>query len=112
MPVDFRDVVRAVQPVSGPVARGGDGRRNRRGVLHGPGPGASMRFVRSLPASTLEAISQALTDGRLRPPYTAFTVAEWVPQDQRDSLAAELTSLQGHGFTTATLAATLDVLAD
>jgi phosphatidylserine/phosphatidylglycerophosphate/cardiolipin synthase-like enzyme len=71
-----------------------------------------MKLIRSLPASTLESISQALKAGRLKPPYTAFTVAEWVPQPARDLLAAELTSLQTFGFTTATLAITLEALAE
>ena len=71
-----------------------------------------MKLIRSLPASTLESISQALKAGRLKPPYTAFTVAEWVPQNGRDLLAAELTSLQTFGFTTATLAITLEALAE
>ena len=71
-----------------------------------------MKLIRSLPASALEAISQALKDGRLKPPYTAFTVAEWAPQNCRNLLAAELVSLQTSGFTTATLAITLEVLAE
>jgi phosphatidylserine/phosphatidylglycerophosphate/cardiolipin synthase-like enzyme len=71
-----------------------------------------MNLIRSLPASTLESISQALKAGRLKPPYTAFTVAEWVPQNGRDLLAAELMSLQTFGFTTATLAIILETLAE
>jgi phosphatidylserine/phosphatidylglycerophosphate/cardiolipin synthase-like enzyme len=70
-----------------------------------------MKLIRSLPASTLEAISHALNDGRLKPPYTPFTIAEWVPQNCRDSIATELASLQARGFTTATLAVTLAALA-
>jgi phosphatidylserine/phosphatidylglycerophosphate/cardiolipin synthase-like enzyme len=71
-----------------------------------------VRLIRSLPANTLESMSQALKAGRLKPPYTAFTVAEWVPQDARESLAIELVSLETLGFTPATLAVTLDALAD
>lgn len=71
-----------------------------------------MKRIRSLPASTLDAISHALNDGRLKPPYTPFTVAEWVPQNCRDSLAADLVSLQARGFTPATLAITLAALAE
>jgi len=71
-----------------------------------------MKFIRSLPASTLQSISQALRAGRLKPPYTAFTVAEWAPQYGRDSLATELVSLQTCGFTTTTLAITLEALAE
>src|SRR5580658_1596506 len=71
-----------------------------------------MKLIRSLPASTLQSIAQALRAGRLKPPYTAFTVAEWVPQYGRDSLAAELVSLETCGFTTTTLAITLEALAE
>ena len=71
-----------------------------------------MKLIRSLSASTLESISQALKAGRLKPPYTAFTVAEWVPENCRNLLAADLMSLQTCGFTTATLAITLEVLAE
>jgi hypothetical protein len=71
-----------------------------------------MKLVRSLPASTLESISQALKAGRLRPPYSAFTVAEWVPQAVRESLASEFLSLQTCGFTPSTLAVTLEALAE
>jgi phosphatidylserine/phosphatidylglycerophosphate/cardiolipin synthase-like enzyme len=71
-----------------------------------------MKLIHSLPASTLESISQALKAGRLKPPYTAFTVAEWAPQNGRDLLAAELMSLQTCGFTAATLAITLEALAE
>jgi len=71
-----------------------------------------MKLIRSLPASALESISQALKAGRLKPPYTAFTVAEWVPENCRNLLAADLMSLQTCGFTTATLAITLEVLAE
>jgi phosphatidylserine/phosphatidylglycerophosphate/cardiolipin synthase-like enzyme len=70
-----------------------------------------MKLIPSLPTSTLESISQALKAGRLNPPYTAFTLAEWVPQVIRESLASELLSLQTLGFTPATLAITLDALA-
>ncbi len=71
-----------------------------------------MKLIRSLPASTLQSIAHALRGGRLKPPYTAFTVAEWAPQYGRDSLAAELVSLQTCGFTTTTLAITLEALAE
>src|SRR5580658_9720146 len=71
-----------------------------------------MKLIRSLPASTLQSIAQALRAGRLKPPYTAFTVAEWVPQYGRDLLAAELISLQTCGFTTTTLAITVEALAE
>ncbi len=71
-----------------------------------------MKLIRSLPASTLQSIAHALRGGRLKPPYTAFTVAEWAPQYGRDSLAAELISLESCGFTTTTLAITLEVLAE
>ena len=71
-----------------------------------------MKLIRSLPASTLQSISQALKAGRLKPPYTAFTVAEWVPQSSRHLLAAELVSLETCGFTTTTLAITLEALAE
>jgi phosphatidylserine/phosphatidylglycerophosphate/cardiolipin synthase-like enzyme len=70
-----------------------------------------MKLIRSLPASTLESISQALKAGRLKPPYTAFTVAEWVPQPARESLASEFLALQALGFTPSTLAVTLEALA-
>jgi phosphatidylserine/phosphatidylglycerophosphate/cardiolipin synthase-like enzyme len=71
-----------------------------------------MKLLRSLSAGTLESMSQALTAGRLKPPYTAFGVAEWAPQYGRVSLAAELVSLQTCGFTTTTLAITLEALAE
>jgi phosphatidylserine/phosphatidylglycerophosphate/cardiolipin synthase-like enzyme len=71
-----------------------------------------MKLIRSLPASTLESISQALKAGRLKPPYIAFTVAEWAPQGTRESLASEFASLQALGFTPTTLAVTLEALAE
>ena len=71
-----------------------------------------MKLIRSLSASTIESISHALKSGRLKPPYTTFTVAEWAPQAIRESLAAELRSLQTLGFTTGTLAMTLEALAE
>ena len=71
-----------------------------------------MKLFRSLSASTLESMSQALKAGRLKPPYTAFTVAEWAPQAVRELLASELLSLQTSGFTPATLAITLEALAE
>jgi phosphatidylserine/phosphatidylglycerophosphate/cardiolipin synthase-like enzyme len=70
-----------------------------------------MKLIRSLPANILESMSQALKAGRLKPPYTAFTVAEWVPQAIRGSLASELLSLHTLGFNPATLAITLEALA-
>ena len=48
-----------------------------------------MKLIRSLPVGALESLAQALKAGRLRPPYTAFTVAEWAPQAIRESLASE-----------------------
>ena len=71
-----------------------------------------MKLIRSLPVGALESLAQALKAGRLRPPYTAFTVAEWAPQAIRESLASELLSLEALGFTTATLAITLEALAE
>jgi hypothetical protein len=71
-----------------------------------------MKLIRSLNASTMQSSAHALRDGRLKPPYTAFTVAEWAPQNGRDSLAAELVSLQTCGFTTTTLAIALEALAE
>jgi hypothetical protein len=71
-----------------------------------------MKVIRSLPASTMQSIAHALKAGRLRPPYTAFAVAEWLPPYGRDLLAAELVSLQTCGFTTTTLAMTLEALAE
>src|ERR1035441_4543057 len=94
--------MRAFQPIPGSLTGRRHRRRNRRGVLYRSGFGASMKLIRSLPASTLQSIAHALRGGRLKPPYTAFTVAEWVPQYGRDSLAAELVSLQTCGFTTTT----------
>jgi phosphatidylserine/phosphatidylglycerophosphate/cardiolipin synthase-like enzyme len=71
-----------------------------------------MRLIRSLPVGALESLVQALKAGRLKPPYTAFTVAEWAPQAIREALASELISLQTLGFTSATLAITLEALAE
>lgn len=71
-----------------------------------------MKLIRSLPVGALESLAQALKSGRLKPPYTAFTVAEWAPQSVRDSLATELVSLQTCGFTATTLAITLEALAE
>ncbi len=71
-----------------------------------------MNLIRSLPPSVLESISQALKAGRLKPPYTAFAVAEWAPQPIRESLASEFVHLQTAGFTPATLAVTLAALAE
>jgi len=71
-----------------------------------------MKFIRSLPVGALESLAQALKTGRLKPPYTAFTVAEWAPHAVRESLATELLSLEARGFTAATLAITLEALAE
>jgi len=71
-----------------------------------------MKLIRSLPAGVLESISHALKDGRLKPPYTSFAVAELAPPVFRESLASELMSLQALGFTTMTLALTLKALAE
>ena len=71
-----------------------------------------MKLIRSLPANILESMSQALKAGRLKPPYNAFIVAEWVPQASRESLASELLSLQASGFTPVTLAITLEAFAE
>jgi phosphatidylserine/phosphatidylglycerophosphate/cardiolipin synthase-like enzyme len=71
-----------------------------------------MKLIRSLPVGALESLAQALKSGRLEPPYTAFTVAEWAPQAVREELASELLSLQTCGFTAATLAITLEALAE
>src|ERR1035437_9457501 len=71
-----------------------------------------MKLIRSLPANVLESISQALKTGRLKPPYTSFTVAEWVPQPNRDSLASEFVALQTFGFVPSTLAVTLEAFAE
>ncbi len=57
-------------------------------------------------------MAAALHSGRLKPPYTAFAVAEWAPQVSREFLAAELCSLSGAGFTPETLAITLKILAE
>lgn len=71
-----------------------------------------MKLIRSLPANVLESMSQALKAGRLKPPYTSFTLAEWVPQPIRDSLASEFVALQTFGFVPSTLAITLEALAE
>ena len=71
-----------------------------------------MKLIRSLPAGVLGSMAQALKGGRLKPPYTAFTVAEWVPQAIRESLASELLSLETSGFTATTLSITLEALAE
>jgi len=71
-----------------------------------------MKLIRSLPVGALESLAQALKSGRLKPPYTAFTVAEWAPQAVREALASELLSLQTCGFTATTLAITLEALAE
>jgi phosphatidylserine/phosphatidylglycerophosphate/cardiolipin synthase-like enzyme len=71
-----------------------------------------MKLIRTLPANALDSMATALQSGRLKPPYTAFTVAEWVPRLARESLAAELCSLFDAGFTSATLAITLKILAE
>jgi phosphatidylserine/phosphatidylglycerophosphate/cardiolipin synthase-like enzyme len=71
-----------------------------------------MKLIRALPANVLDSLSSALQSGRLKPPYTVFALTEWAPQLGRESLAAELSSLSGVGFTPATLAITLKVLAD
>ncbi len=71
-----------------------------------------MKLLRTLPASTVQSIAHALRGGRLKPPYTALTVAEWAPQYGRESLATELVSLQTCGFTTTTLAITLEAIAE
>jgi phosphatidylserine/phosphatidylglycerophosphate/cardiolipin synthase-like enzyme len=71
-----------------------------------------MKLIRSLPPSMLESIAQALKAGRLKPPYTAFAVAEWATQAARESLASEFLSLQAIGFTPSTLAVTLEALAE
>jgi phosphatidylserine/phosphatidylglycerophosphate/cardiolipin synthase-like enzyme len=71
-----------------------------------------MKLIRSLPANVLESMSQALKAGRLKPPYTAFTLAEWVPQAIRESLSSEFVSLQTFGFTPFTLAVTLEAFAE
>lgn len=71
-----------------------------------------MKLIRSLPVGVLESLGQALKSGRLKAPYTGFTVAEWVPQPIREALASELSSLEANGFTSATLAITLEALAE
>ena len=71
-----------------------------------------MKLIRSLPASVLASLSQALQSGRLKPPYTAFAVAEWASQITRESLAAELVALSNVGFTPAALAITFQALAE
>ena len=71
-----------------------------------------MKLIRSLPVGVLESLAQALKSGRLKAPYTGFTVAEWAPQPIREALASELSSLQANGFTAATLAMTLEALAE
>src|SRR5258708_5028849 len=71
-----------------------------------------MKVIRSLPVGALESLAQALKSGRLKAPYTAFTLTEWVPQSSRDSLASELVSLQTCGFTPAALAILLEALAE
>lgn len=71
-----------------------------------------MKLIRSLPVGVLESLGQALKSGRLKAPYTGFTVAEWAPQPIREALASELSFLQANGFTAATLAMTLEALAE
>jgi hypothetical protein len=71
-----------------------------------------MKLIRTLPANALDSLASALQSGRLKPPYTAFALAEWAPQLARESLAAELQSLSRAGFTPTTLAMTLKVLAE
>ncbi len=71
-----------------------------------------MKLIRSLPVGVLESLGQALKSGRLKAPYTGFTVAEWAPQPIREALASELSSLEANGFTSATLAMTLEALAE
>ncbi len=71
-----------------------------------------MKLIRTLPASVLGSMSQGLKAGRLKPPYTAFGVAEWAPQGVRELLAAELISLDALGFTPSSLAFTIEVLAE
>jgi phosphatidylserine/phosphatidylglycerophosphate/cardiolipin synthase-like enzyme len=71
-----------------------------------------MKLIRSLPATTLDSISQALKAGRLKPHTPHSRSPKWAPQNGRDLLAAELMSLQTFGFTTATLAFTLEALAE
>jgi phosphatidylserine/phosphatidylglycerophosphate/cardiolipin synthase-like enzyme len=71
-----------------------------------------VKLIRTLPASVLNSIASALESGRLKPPFSAFGMAEWVPPSVRESLAAELYALFGAGFTPATLAITLKIIAD
>jgi len=71
-----------------------------------------MRLIRSLPASALESISHALRAGRLTPPFTAFSVAEWVTHGHREALADEFSHLFRMGFTPETLAITTAALAE
>jgi phosphatidylserine/phosphatidylglycerophosphate/cardiolipin synthase-like enzyme len=71
-----------------------------------------MKLIRSLPASVLASMAEALKAGRLKPPYSAFAVAEWAPQAIRESLASELIAAQAFGFTAATLAITIEALAE
>ena len=39
-----------------------------------------MKLIRTLPANALDSLASALQSGRLKPPYTAFALAEWAPQ--------------------------------
>jgi len=71
-----------------------------------------MKLIRSLPASVLASMSEALRAGRLKSPYTAFALAEWAPQATREPLAAEFFSLENLGFTPTTFAVTLGALAE
>jgi phosphatidylserine/phosphatidylglycerophosphate/cardiolipin synthase-like enzyme len=70
-----------------------------------------MKLIRSLPVGSLESLALALRSGRLKPPYTGFTLSEWAPQESCEALASEMISLQAIGFTPATLAITVEVLA-
>jgi len=71
-----------------------------------------VKLIRTLPASVLGSMSHGLKAGRLKPPYTAFAVAEWAPLGLRESLAAELLSLEAIGFTPSALALTIESLAE
>ena len=71
-----------------------------------------MKLIRTLPANVLGSMSHGLKAGRLKPPYTAFAVAEWAPLGLRESLAAELLSLEDLGFTPVALALTIEALAE
>jgi phosphatidylserine/phosphatidylglycerophosphate/cardiolipin synthase-like enzyme len=71
-----------------------------------------VKLIRTLPAGSLRSIADGLKVGRLKPPYSAFSVAEWAPQNGRESLAAELHSLSALGFTPAVLALSIDALAE